>query len=758
MRKLARLRPAEIRERLGQAFAIRLDRTRGSRRTRRPDAARFLREEIDWSRLEGPATAAALLDHFRSRPPRFFEGLDDPAATARALEATRPGSRAHHLERAESVLAGRYRLFDLELHLGPAPDWQVEPISGLRYPDSHWSRIRYMEPEIGGEYKASWELSRLQHFLTLGIAYAHAPSARWVERFREHTDAWISENHPGTGIHWASSLELGFRMQSWIWALHLFRRSEVLRPDTYVGVLDALVTHGRHIERFLSTYFSPNTHITGEALALFTLGAAFPELKMSEGWVTRGSEILEHWAEIHMREDGTYFEQSTAYSRYTVDFYTHYLLLAGRLGRTVKPSLVRRLERAVDHLSAVTLPDGTIPLVGDDDGGRAWPVDDRARADVRPAFATAALMFERGDFKAAAADAVSELAWLMGPAALDRFAELDAAPPTRTSRAFDRGGLYLSKPDASPSSDYVLFDSGVHGVFNCGHAHADLLSVVVALDGRPVLVDSGTFTYSYTPEVRNRFRRAAAHNTLTVNGRGPSTPGSPFHWTRITHGAPASVGIWEDACAFAGKHAGFPEGIGHRRSILHLPGFGVALADRAPGLRDGDRARLHFQFPAGSTPRIEGNDVVTSAARLRFLTSPAAEIVPSTVSESYRHEADAHTLTVDLPESGNLTFLTASGAHDSGEGRAVERDATGFICGDPTEGWFVSMAAEGTEPGAWASDADLTGLRVRGGRIAEAVLVGGSTLEVGGVLWYRGDEGVHRCGPPDAPATEGEGA
>jgi len=748
LRKLARLRPDEIRERLGQACAIRVDRTLGSRRTRASDPARFLREEIDWSGLGSARSAEALLAHFRTRPPRFFEGLDDPAATVRALERVCPGSRAEQLERAGSVMDGRYRLFDLTLNLGPSPEWQVEPISGVAYPDQHWSRIRYMDPEVGGEYKATWELSRLQHFLTLGIAHAHDPASGWAERFLTQSETWITENPPGRGIHWASSLELGFRMQSWIWGLHLFRTAAALRPDTYIQILEALVTHGRHIERFLSTYFSPNTHITGEALALFTLGVAFPELEVSSRWISRGSEILEHWAGVHMREDGTYFEQSTAYARYTIDFYTHYLLLSRRCGRTPSPDLVQRLERAVDHLAAVTLPDGTIPLVGDDDGGRSWPVDDRPRADIRPAFATAAVLFERGDLRTMAGGSASELAWLMGPAGLEDLEQIEAAPPTRLSRAFAQGGLYLSKPDASSASDYVLFDSGAHGVFNCGHAHADLLSVVVALSGRPVLADSGTFTYSFTPEVRNRFRQADAHNTLTVNGQGPSIPGSPFHWTRVTHGAPADFEAWEDCCACAGEHAGFPDGIGHRRAILHVPGLGVAIADRAPGLRDQDQARLHFQLPTAIAPRIEGSDVMTENARLHFLAPPNAEIVPSTVSGSYRHESDAHTLTIDLPRDGMLTVLTAEGSEGVGSTSKVKRDSTGFRCENQTGVWFISGAAESTAPVPWTSDADLVGLRVEGDRVTEAVLVGGTHLEVEGVIWYRGERGIHRVGRP----------
>jgi hypothetical protein len=41
----------------------------------------------------------------------------------------------------------------------------------------------------------------------------------------------------------------------------------------------SLYAQGRHIESYLSTYFSPNTHLTGEALGLYYLGTCLPELE-----------------------------------------------------------------------------------------------------------------------------------------------------------------------------------------------------------------------------------------------------------------------------------------------------------------------------------------------------------------------------------------------------------------------------------------------------------------------------------------------
>ena len=40
--------------------------------------------------------------------------------------------------------------------------------------------------------------------------------------------------------------------------------------------LTALNRHGRYLELNVSVYFSPNTHLLGEAVALHALGVLFP--------------------------------------------------------------------------------------------------------------------------------------------------------------------------------------------------------------------------------------------------------------------------------------------------------------------------------------------------------------------------------------------------------------------------------------------------------------------------------------------------
>ncbi|HEX6630375.1 MAG TPA: heparinase II/III family protein, partial [Gemmatimonadaceae bacterium] len=325
LRRLRGRTPAELRERLGQRLAARAERHGLGR------ALGLADERLDRVLAAGaPRDPARLLADFRGADrPRFFPGPSDPRATAAALHARCPGHEAAILARAARILEGRFDLLGYDdLSYGRPIDWHRDPVAQRRAPLVHWSRVPYLDPAVVGDHKVVWELNRHQFLVTLGQAYAFTGDERFARGFAELVTQWVDANPPKLGINWASSLEVSFRAISWCWALHLFRHSPELSPALYGRMLGMLAVHGRHLERYLSTYFSPNTHLTGEALGLVYLGLLFPELAHAPRWLARGWGILEEWMPRHVRPDGVYFEQASQYHRYTTEFYAQLVALA----------------------------------------------------------------------------------------------------------------------------------------------------------------------------------------------------------------------------------------------------------------------------------------------------------------------------------------------------------------------------------------------------------------------------------------------
>ncbi|KAF5433482.1 hypothetical protein C5S35_16250 [Candidatus Methanophagaceae archaeon] len=70
----------------------------------------------------------------------------------------------------------------------------------------------------------------------------------------------------------------------------------------------------------------------------------------------------------------------------------------------------------VDNI-VITKPDGTAPQIGDNGDGRLHILSDYgnwSRLDLRYLISVGAVLFKRGDFKAAAGDFMEESFWLVG--------------------------------------------------------------------------------------------------------------------------------------------------------------------------------------------------------------------------------------------------------------------------------------------------------------------------------------------------------
>jgi hypothetical protein len=542
-----------------------------------------------------PADERAGEDHPAAR---FFAGAES-RNTPWLLESAVPGETRRLLDAAERLHGMRFDLLGYRgLSFGDPIDWHFDPIAGKRAPFAHWSKIDPLDAASLGDSKVIWELNRHQWFVRLGQAYVVTGEERHARLFAENFTDWLDANPPGMGINWASSLEAAMRIIAWSWALFLFRRSPLLNDGLVTALVEGVRAQAAHVERYLSYYFAPNTHLTGEALGLFYAGTLFPELAAACRWRELGERILLDEIERQVHPDGVDFEQATCYQRYTIEIYLHYLVLAERNGLEVPPVVRERIQKAIDFLIAVRRPDGSVPQIGDADGGWLLPLAERRPDDLRGLFALAAATFGRRDYAWAAAGAAPELLWLLGEPGLEAFQALSPAPPEGPpSKLFFKGG-YAVMRDGWEGDHHVIFDFGPLGSPpNAGHGHADLLSVQCSVFGEPFLVDPGT--YGYTGEWRDFFRGTMAHSCVLVDGLGQAEPAGPFHWRSL----PAArlrrwfqSAVYDLADAEHDAYSRLPDPVRHRRRVVFLkPRCCWIVIDELYG-KDEHGFDLQFQF------------------------------------------------------------------------------------------------------------------------------------------------------------------
>lgn len=520
---------------------------------------------------EGHAALQALQRTFDDR---FFAGASGTASSAFDSQHI-----AGVIREADAILTGHFDLLGYSaLTFGEPIDWHLDPVWKVRSPLTHWSQIDALDPSMVGDSKVVWELNRHQWMVTLAQATVFTGDDTYGARAIDDMLAWIEANPDGRGINWASSLEVALRLISWTWTLALLRRTPLLSELELTPILASIRAHANHVKRYLSSYYSPNTHLTGEALGLFYAGTLYPQFDDADQWCRIGANTLIAEASRQITNDGIYFEQSTCYQRYTCDFYLHFLLLAGRVGLAVPAHVRERVTRMVDVLAAMSGPDGRMPGIGDADGGWLMPLCRREADDCRGTFAVAAVVLDRPDFAANAGDA-PEPQWLAG----ERSATAVPAT-TRHSQIFREGGYAILR---SGEHDMIV-DVGPVGSY--GHGHADLLSIQCRIFGEPCLVDPGTYGYTAEPVWREHFRSSAAHNTITIDHRSQATPQGPFGWqTRPA----VTIRDWRDGDAMrmiVAEHSASP-GVIHRRSVFAVADGPFLIVDELLG-----DAVHHFQL------------------------------------------------------------------------------------------------------------------------------------------------------------------
>jgi hypothetical protein len=555
-------------------------------------------------RRHAPALAtpnAALVFLRRTAPHRFFAGLAEPH-TFEALQRR----MADHCKDIVAVATDTLvtRRLDLlgsrMLPLGDPIDWHRDLVSDQAAPFAHWSTLDPLNPDQVGDSKVVWELNRHQWVVRMAQAWALTHDARYATACMATIDSWLDANPPGLGINWASSLEVSYRLIAWCWVLLLIRNCAEVTGEWVMKVVAAIWRHATHVSRYLSYYFSPNTHLTGEALGLFYAGVLFREFDDAPAWRGRGMQILTAEMRRQVSADGVHFEQSTCYHRYTIEIYQHFALLAGRNNLRVPAGIESALAHMVDFLLAVRWPNGLLPAIGDADGGSLMPLVRRLPGDGRGLFSIAAVMFDRADFSWAADGAAPELLWLLGTDGLALFDELPSRPPTRTaSRIFATGGYAVMRDGWHDQANQMIVDVGPLGCpVSSGHGHADLLSIQFATVGQPCVVDGGNYCYTSEVEWRDFFRSTAAHNTVMIDGRSQCEPAGPFRWRRRPQVLLREWRSNPELDFLDAEHDAFcnlSDPVVHRRRVLFIkPNYWILIDDLVGSSRH--RIDLIFQF------------------------------------------------------------------------------------------------------------------------------------------------------------------
>jgi hypothetical protein len=616
---------------------------------------------------------------------RIWPGAGQGNAMAEVARR-RPELFARVAARAEAAAAGRFDLLGsgevCVLDEAGNFRWFEDLKSGATYPaDRFYLDLPRSVGVPGSDIKFPWELSRFQQVFW----FIWADPARYRDAFLRQWRDWVEANPQGRGVNWTCAMEVALRAVSWTAALACWW--DDWDEPTRRAMWAALADHGRFIRDNLE--WSPvarNNHYYSDIVGLASIAATLNGSPPADEWMRFAARELRRETLAQFAPDGFLKECTSGYHRFMLEL----AVLAERAcragGRPLDAAAMGRLEAAFLALGALGGPAGRMPLIGDNDSGKVFPLTCTEDADVRHTYALGNCLFGRALLPAT--EPAPEAALLF-----------DAADVPAPAAPAD-----VRLPDRlTDSGVFVLGDGRARLIVHCGpltyrpvggHPHLDQLSFSVDVDGVELLVDPGQFCYTAWPDRSMYYRGTSAHNTVMVDDQAQAaTRPDPIGY------AHAAVGPLRPRCdrftagpagaEFEGRHDGYrrlPGGGDHVRDIAFDAGRREwAIRDRLE-LTGRHRIRWSFHIHPQAELIREGEAWVIRREdhQLRLTWSgPAARAEHSTgsYSRAYGLEEPAPLLTFEAEASGpvdagfRLTLnRTSSAGADTGAGGPARRD------------------------------------------------------------------------------------
>lgn len=569
----------------------------------------------EFLRLTGFATIIDAVSHFRQRnAPSFLISPKNQLLLTNLIKEKFQESISPTIEFANKILNHTFNLLGSgDINLGRDINWHLDFKSNRCWPIIHPKAIDAIQLNNSSDIIIPWELSRCQHFVTLGKAYWYTHNEKYTQEFKNQIESWIIDNPYGLGVNWLTPMDVAIRACNWIYGWYFFKESSLIDETFVIEFAKSLFQHGKYLkdnlplkrEIYHNHYLA---HITG----LLYLGFFFQNTEEGKDWIEFAIPELTSEMLKQVNPDGFDFEGSTCYHRLVLEFFFFSTLLAiindasfsdnyEEIARKVFGDLyVDRLYKMFEFVLYALKPDGVMPQIGDNDNGRLFILSEKDIFDMAYLLNYGAIFFNESKFNIEELGLYEDVLWVFGEHYFDRWTKL------ATTSIYD-----IRNKAFHDSGTYIMRSGGIYVMILCkhagqggkgGHDHSDALSFELSIDGRDFIIDPGTYSYTGDYKMRNLFRSTLYHNTVIID----NVEINRFKETNIfgmENEAKPRVLKWETNESYwllEAEHYGYMklrDPVIHRRKfILDSTKFLLKIDDFLEG-EDFHYYEIHYHFP-----------------------------------------------------------------------------------------------------------------------------------------------------------------
>lgn len=323
-----------------------------------------------------------------------------------------------------------------------------------------------------------------------------------------------------------------------------------------VRIADCLFEQSELLSKRIEYHILGN-HILENAFSLHMAGLFFNEQRMAN----QGSKILFSQLDRQILNDGAHFEQSPMY---------HQLMLFRILEciDTLESNVASRevlmayAAKMLGWINEISFGQGDIPLVND------------AAKGIAPSTKQ-----------------------------LNHFAVSVGVLPESTNLGVSGYRIYRKK-----NYECLIDVGGIVASYQPGHTHADALSFILYINNRPILVDTGTSTYSVGAR-RQAERSTFSHNTVSVDNENQSVV-----WDGFRVAQRANVKIFKET--EEGQIGAFQTGYEAKHTREFSFGETIEIIDTY-GLSN-KKCVAHFHFHPNVSIQVVDNTLVFEEGTIHF--------------------------------------------------------------------------------------------------------------------------------------------
>ncbi|GJM28810.1 MAG: hypothetical protein DHS20C17_14450 [Cyclobacteriaceae bacterium] len=432
------------------------------------------------------------------------------------------------------------KIFDRQFEYHSGINWHLDISSNKIFPKKYSRNIKLKNIELG-DVKYTWEINRMLFLPNICLKYRHTGRRELLDKFVESTESWIKENPYLIGVNWFRNIEVSIRLINWAlcWEIIDVQRETTNNPEFKKFVFDkwlpAIYLHCKFSYKNPSLFSSANNHLVSEVASLFIATSIwkFPE---SSKWNQYSKAMLEREIDNQHSQNGVNLEEASGYIQFTADFFLLSLIFANKTNNLFSEQYKDTLQKSLHYIFHMIDMKGNHLNYGDSDDGRAFMIESEPEFNNFSSLLTSgAIIFKDSILKSKCAGFDSKNQILFGQEGRLTFESIHSSSGPGTTKFYPDEGHFLFRKESGPSNEILLhFDAAPLGYLSiAAHGHADALSLILHVDGCPVLVDPGTYTYRSGRQWRKYFIGTLAHNTIRIDETDQAKSVGPTLW--ISH-------------------------------------------------------------------------------------------------------------------------------------------------------------------------------------------------------------------------------